>query len=555
MALFGLETEYAATHRSGTGQDLDIENLVMRLITLARGRLATLPDAGSRGLFLSNGGRFYVDNGMHPEFATPEVIHPVDLVRYVVAGERFLSSLIAEVDRSAGGKSQAACFRCNVDYSGTGSTWGCHESYLYRASPSVMPEQMTPHLVTRIIYTGAGGFDSTSPGLRFLLSPRVPHLLKAVSGDSTGNRGIFHNKDEPLSGNGLHRLHVLSGESLCSERGMWLKAGTTALIVALIDAGVEPGGAVKLRSPVEAMRAIAGDPECKASIVLANGSRSSAIAVQRHYLEVAEDHIGKLAAEPWAAEVCREWRHTLDVLETNPESLSTSLDWALKRRIFERRLGKRGMTWESVARWNPFIERLSAAFKQTPAASEPFTAGLLLGSESPVRDLVRVLTPALAPRGLDWRGLEDFLALRAELCETDMRFGQLQGQSIFSSLDRAGLLTHHVTGVDRIEDAIINPPPYGRARVRGEVIARLGGGGRRHFCDWEGVWDRANARFLDLSDPFSTDERWRAAEEGEEFGAMSFFRRNYTAFSLRRIRARQSGPPPNTSGVSSPGRG
>src|SRR4051812_36343834 len=29
-------------------------------------------------------------------------------------------------------------------------------------------------------------------------------------------RGIFHTKDEPLSKNGFHRLHILSGESLSS---------------------------------------------------------------------------------------------------------------------------------------------------------------------------------------------------------------------------------------------------------------------------------------------------------------------------------------------------
>jgi proteasome accessory factor A len=543
MALFGVETEYAICSL-GRGPGLDQQAIVTRLIELARKRFATLADAGSGGLFLGNGARFYVDTGMHPEFATPEVANPVDLVRYILAGERLLGRLITELYRGARGESQVACFRSNVDYGGTGSTWGCHESYLHRADSSAMPEQMIPHLVTRIIYTGAGGFDSTFPGVRFLLSPRVPHLVNAVSGNSTGERGIFHSKNEPLSGNGFHRMHVLSGESLSSERATWLKAATTALIVALIDAGVEPGTAVKLQAPVEAMRTIAADIECKASVAMANGPRSSAVAIQRHYLELAEKHIGKLATEPWAPDVCREWRRTLDSLETGPESLATTLDWVLKRKIFERRLHKHGMTWESVARWNPFVERLSAAFRQSPAANQPFTPDLLLASESPVRSLVEALSPLLASRGLDWRGLKSFLALRAELCEIDMRFGQLLDQSIFSSLDRTGLLTHHVPGVDRIEDAVISPPPYGRARLRGEVIARLAGAGRRHFCDWEGVWDRANARFLDLSDPFSTEERWRATEENEEsLATMSFFRRNFLSVPLRRIRSRRSSPP------------
>ena len=32
-----------------------------------------------------------------------------------------------------------------------------------------------PHLVSRIIYTGAGGFDNAAAGIQFMISPRVPH--------------------------------------------------------------------------------------------------------------------------------------------------------------------------------------------------------------------------------------------------------------------------------------------------------------------------------------------------------------------------------------------
>ena len=54
---------------------------------------------------------------------------------------------------------QVNLLRCNVDYSGVPSTWGCHESYMHRvANPVAVPPQIVPHLVSRIIYTGAGGF-------------------------------------------------------------------------------------------------------------------------------------------------------------------------------------------------------------------------------------------------------------------------------------------------------------------------------------------------------------------------------------------------------------
>jgi hypothetical protein len=40
----------------------------MELMKLARQLLTWLPDAGGGGIFLSNGGRLYLDTGHHPEY-------------------------------------------------------------------------------------------------------------------------------------------------------------------------------------------------------------------------------------------------------------------------------------------------------------------------------------------------------------------------------------------------------------------------------------------------------------------------------------------------------
>src|SRR5437762_13076927 len=120
-----------------------------------------------------------------------------------------------------------------------------------------------PHLVSRVVYTGAGGFNNLSKGIEFTLSPRVAHLNRGVSGESTHHRGIFHTKGETLAGHDYQRLHLLCGESVCSETAAWLKLGTTALIVAMVDAGLSPGDAVQPRSPLDAIRTFARDPTCK----------------------------------------------------------------------------------------------------------------------------------------------------------------------------------------------------------------------------------------------------------------------------------------------------
>ena len=111
-------------------------------------------------------------------------------------------------------------------------------------------------------------------------------------------------------------------------------------------------------------------------------------------------------------------------------------------------------------------------------------------------------------KGLKEDDLSRFLDLRQELFEIDTRFVQLGGNGIFSALDRAGLLTHHVAGVENIDVAVVRPPVTGRARLRGECVRRLAGTNGDLVCDWDGIWDEQQKRALDLSDPFETQERW-----------------------------------------------
>ena len=467
--LFGMETEYGLAVRGRPGLRRDSGG-TDRFMQLAAECLPHLPAADGSGFYLPNGARFYIDCS-HPEMTTPECSNPWDVVRYMHAGEKMLNTVAQRLKAREPGVSDVLIFKTNVDHGGSGSTWGCHTSFLHRANPTLFPTQIIPHLASRIIYTGAGGLHLGSNGLRFTLSPRVPFLEKEISGNSTQGRGIFHTKDESLSTAGYHRLHIICGESLCSELALWLSMGTTALIVAMIEAGLRPAETVQLPDALGAMRIFASDPTCRRTVPTTTGQALTAVQIQRRYLQIAEAHLRHEFMPPWADRVCAQWRSTLSRLENGaPASVASTLDWAIKLCLFVDRAERRGVPWEP---WAPGTD------------PEPFRPGP---------------APPLS---------SDLCALHQELCEIDTRFGQLGNDGLFSALDRAGVLTQRFPGVDNIEHAVAHPPAIGRARLRGECVRRLAGQSSRYACSWRGVWDRQKNLFLDLSDPFATTERWQ----------------------------------------------
>jgi proteasome accessory factor A len=501
--LFGMETEYAVSALRARGVRVPQSEVLDALMDRARERLPHLADDHSSGIFLESGARFYVDAGGHPELTTPECSTPGEVVRFIRAGERTLLGLTGREQLVPG--SQTVFYRSNVDYSGTGSTWGCHESYMHRADPGSLPVQLIPHLVSRVVYTGAGGFDNVSAGVKFTLSPRATHVHQAVSDESTSRRGIYHTKNEPLSAGSYNRLHITFGESLCSDLAIWLKVGTTALVVALCEAGLRPGETMTLDAPVAAVRLFAGDPTASAVAATASGKRT-AVAIQRHYLVQVEARLGSAFLPPWAGDVCRQWRWVLDRLDGGPEAVATTLDWAIKLALFRDHVRRRGLAWESLGKWTTVAERISAALGRTAFRGRPLRARFLRGLTLPIQDEVQRLQPEISRMGLDWNDFGRFLEVRDELFELDTRFGQLGEHGLFTSLDRVSVLTHRVDGS---EGPVDRPPSVPRARIRGQLVRELSGDDERYCCDWEHVWDCETGRCVDLGDPFVAVAEWK----------------------------------------------
>jgi hypothetical protein len=485
--LFGMEIEYgcAVRCRDNARPNRD-RDWVDRFMNIARDRLPHLPSMEGGGICLENGARFYVDCS-HPEMTTPECSNPWDVVRYMQAGERMLADVAGEMMRRDPALAEVLLFKTNVDHGGSGATWGCHTSFMHLGNPEQFPAQIIPHLVSRIVYSGAGGLELVDGRLRFTLSPRVRFLKCEVSHSSTQERPIFHSKDETLAEAGYHRLHIISGESLCSETALWLNMGATALIVALIDAGFSPGHVVRLKDPLGAMRRFTLDPTCRAVAQTASGKRMTAVQIQRHYLDMVQAHVHAPFMPPWAGRVCAQWRAMLDDLEAGaPGSMTTVLDWAMKLGLFLDHARRRGLGLENWHHTDPVMRRdgvgdESAQTDETQAPNKPAS-----------------ITPAV-------------YRVHQELCEIDTRFGQLGGNGIFAALDRAGVLGHHVAGVDNIEHAVANPPAIGRARLRGQCVQRFKGQSHRYSCGWSHVVDGEKKLSLDLSNPFVSEEKWQPA--------------------------------------------
>ena len=72
--LFGSESEFAVTAFDRDGRVLPVPSIAARIVQHAAIR-PHLPGAES-GIFLTNGGRFYLDAGHHPEYAAPETANP-----------------------------------------------------------------------------------------------------------------------------------------------------------------------------------------------------------------------------------------------------------------------------------------------------------------------------------------------------------------------------------------------------------------------------------------------------------------------------------------------
>ncbi len=330
--IYGLENEFGIAFTCNGRRTLPSEKVVRYLFE----KLITTE--GFLNVFLENGARFYLDTGCHPEYATPECASPMDVMIYDKAGERILESLLNYAQNKVheeGFQGELAIFKNNTDF--VGNSYGCHENYLADRTADFyyVAEQLIPFLVTRQIFTGAGKVFRTRRGTVYHISQRAQHIRQKISGTTTNERSIINTRDEPHAiKEKYRRLHIIVGDSNMSEFSTYLKVGTTALVLQMIEDDFLPP-IFSLRNPVRAIKDISRDLTCREAVPLNSGKKYSALELQKEYLDLAHRYYSTRPMSPEAADILQKWEYVLTKLEEDPMQLHHEIDWVIKLHLLQ----------------------------------------------------------------------------------------------------------------------------------------------------------------------------------------------------------------------------
>ena len=307
-------------------------------------------DLGLANVILTNGARLYVDHA-HPEYSTPEVTGPRDAVLWDKAGER----VMAEAARRAAtvpGTARINLYKNNTD--NKGASYGAHENYLMRRETPFadIVTHLTPFFVTRQVVCGAGrvGVGQDGSGTGFQISQRADFFEVEVGLETTLKRPIINTRDEPHSdAEKYRRLHVIIGDANLSEISTYLKVGTTALVLAMIE-DRELEADLTLSEPVADLRAVSHDPALQYKVSLRDGRRMTAVELQEVYCERARRYVeDRYGADADAAtlDVLQRWEQLLDKLRREPMLCAEELDWVAKLRLLEGYRDRDGLGWDA----------------------------------------------------------------------------------------------------------------------------------------------------------------------------------------------------------------
>ncbi len=301
---------------------------------------------------LTNGARYYVDHA-HPEYSTPECVDALELVRADKAGERVLARSMIAARRVLPPGQEIVVYKNNSDRKG--NSYGTHENYLVdRAVPfTSLVRHLLPWFVTRQVFTGAGkvGSENGAAAVGFQISQRSDFFEEEVGLETTLKRPIVNTRDEPHADpQRYRRLHVIVGDANLCEVATFLKVGTTAIVLSMIeDEFIDKD--LTVFNPVPSMRTVSHDPTLRATVEMADGSRATALEVQWEFLRLAhkyadETGLDSCGGETVGGQVLARWESTLEALETDPSSLDGILDWPTKQVLFEAYRERDGLAWD-----------------------------------------------------------------------------------------------------------------------------------------------------------------------------------------------------------------
>jgi len=312
---------------------------------------------------LTNGARYYVDHA-HPEYSTPECADPLEATLFDKAGERVLARSMDAARRLLPQGQEIVVYKNNSD--GKGNSYGCHENYLVdRNVPfAVLVRNLIPWFVTRQVFTGAGkiGAENGADAVDYQLSQRADFFEEEVGLETTLKRPIVNTRDEPHADpQKYRRLHVIVGDANLCEVATFLKVGTTAIVLSMIEDGFIDKD-LSIAAPVASIRTVSHDPSLRATVDVAELGRCTAIELQWEFLRLArkyadESGLACCGDEEIGTSVLDRWESVLGALESDPLSLDGQLDWTTKLALLSAYADRDSLEWN-----DPKLELLSVQY-------------------------------------------------------------------------------------------------------------------------------------------------------------------------------------------------
>jgi proteasome accessory factor A len=386
--VLGIETEYGILIRGGESNPIAASSILINAYVqeLARAGAATgasrigwdfedeQPGNDARGFstdgsmppevethlvnaVLTNGARYYVDHA-HPELSTPECADPRSIVVYDRAAELILQRSMTAANALLQDGQEIVVYKNNSDRKG--NSYGCHENYLMdRQVPfSKIVAHVMPHFITRQIFTGAGKVGTEASGLTssdvpYQLTQRADFFEEEVGLETTLKRPIVNTRDEPhADAQKYRRLHVIVGDANLSEVATFLKVGTTALVLSMIEDDWLTRDLLPAR-PVQALRHVSYDLTLARPIDLADGSTITALDAQwelhgRARKFADERGLDCVGGDSVGEEVLRRWEAVLTALETDPGLVADQVDWVAKHRVIDGYRERHDLRWDDA---------------------------------------------------------------------------------------------------------------------------------------------------------------------------------------------------------------
>src|SRR3989344_2974318 len=355
--VFGTENEYGALiieNSSGkeTCRPVKKPTDTLHISREKFSRLGLISNSVQSSVWLHNGGLIYVDCGTHPEYASPECRRAIDLVRFNKAGEELICRAFPQCkifkDNCA---PPADSDYIEVIVDGLIS-YGSHESYLVFGiedfSTRGFLDSLAPFLASRQIIDGSGFVDDCG---NMHLSQRAKFIFTLAGSNTLNSRSIINLRKEDLTGTrtDLRRLHLVVGDANLMETAIFLKIGSTSLVLSMIEDNCAPNFDMNANWPM-VLKEISENAYGKAKVaVFPNGDRFSALDIQWIYCQAARKYVSRTSFESEESEhearaVCRMWEKAIDALWSNDMSwLVGRLDHATLRYLFmveEKRAGK-----------------------------------------------------------------------------------------------------------------------------------------------------------------------------------------------------------------------